>query len=302
LSRPAVSIVIPTLGRETLYSLLEAIRTQDIEKPFEIVLVTDNGLDEARIDRSLTNVIHSGAGRGIASRRNEGFRSAAAEIVVFIDDDERPLNDSWLKSLVEPLLDTGETVATSGVAVPTGQGFIADIISSLGFPGGGSIGFKRMWSVDSGGHTAHICTGNFAIRKEALQMLGGFNEGLKHGAEDTYLARRLEAEGIRAVYVEEATVYHEPRKGLVEFFRWQIRRGRSAYQLKCTRELDRSLVDNRLASTWRILRSNLMSTRGPALLAMVFFEYFFQATGYGLEMLSCRLRSGVDRDQAGKDF
>jgi len=293
LSSPEISIVVVTLGRDTLYPLLEILRTQDTTRPFEVILVAQVPLDESRVDRSIETIIYPTAGHGIAARRNIGFRSAAGEVVVFIDDDERPLGDSWLEGLVDPILTGGETVSTSGVAVPTGEGFIADLISSLGFPGGGSVGFRRMWNVDDRGFTGHICTGNFAVRKDALEELGGFDEGLQHGAEDTHLAEKMSSAGIEAVYVEESTVFHEPRRSLTGFFRWQIRRGRSAYQLKMARELDRRLVGNRFTSTWRILRSNLVSVRAPAMLAIVLFEYLFQAIGYGMEMVLCRPRPGA---------
>jgi GT2 family glycosyltransferase len=285
---PEVSVVIITLCRPELYGLLEELRKQETSRDYEIILVAQNHFDEARIGPNHYRLIEAPQEKGIPYYRNLGMKHAKGEVVAYIDDDEMPMDQKWLDNLVKPIFEAKEEVATSGTHIPTGEGFLADLISSLGFPGGGSIGFKNMWQVDGDRYTDHICTGNFAIKKDVLEKVGGFDESLKHGAEDTHLMVKIKENGIRVSYVEEATIHHKPRKRFLDYMNWQVRRGKSAYELKSIKGLERSHITTRISSSLRIIKENLSTPRGLAVMGMVVLEYLFQAVGYFKEMLNSR--------------
>ncbi len=167
-----ISVVIITLGRSTLYKLIEKLLAQKINYEYEIVLVTQNPLKENLLKNKRIKIYYKPKGKGISYYRNVGIRHSEGEIIVFIDDDEEPINKHWLRNLTLPIIEKKELVTTAGVRIPLGQGYLADSISYLGFPGGGYIGFKTMWKVDENGYTSHLCTGNFAIRGSLLKKLG----------------------------------------------------------------------------------------------------------------------------------
>ncbi|MBA3753582.1 MAG: glycosyltransferase family 2 protein [Nitrospira sp.] len=88
-----VSVVIPTLGRETLALCQEALAKQT-RQPDEVVVV----IDQHR--------------RGVAWARNEGIARATGDLIAFADDDGIPPPD-WLGRLVAAL-DRHQATAAGG--------------------------------------------------------------------------------------------------------------------------------------------------------------------------------------------
>ena len=78
-----VSVVIPTLGRETLNQVRAALEAQT-RRPDEIIVVVDR-------DR-----------KGASWARNEGIRRAKGDLIAFSDDDGVPPQD-WLQRLIAAL-------------------------------------------------------------------------------------------------------------------------------------------------------------------------------------------------------
>ena len=83
IDRHTVSVVIPTLGRDTIESCREALSRQT-RPPDEIIIVLDK-------DR-----------RGPSWARNEGIRSSRGDLIAFTDDDCIPPRD-WLECLIRAI-------------------------------------------------------------------------------------------------------------------------------------------------------------------------------------------------------
>jgi len=285
---PVASVVIITLGRPKLYQLLPALDEQDTDFAFEIVLVANGPVDTGRIRGNSARVYHEEGGLGIPYYRNRGTELALGRIIVFIDDDEMPKDKKWLDSLVNPILSGGEKVTVAGTMVPLGQGFLADLISMLGYPGGGSLGWRNVYKVDENGYTDKLPSGNCAIEKTLLEEVGGFHEDLVYGASDLFLGETLLERGVKMLYVDDAEICHEARGDLMGFISWQIRRGRSVYNLKEVRpitQFSRNHVGGRLKRTWLILKSMFPSWKFIPMLGVLFIEYFCHGLGYLLEMI-----------------
>nr|MBA4405531.1 hypothetical protein [Nanoarchaeum sp.] len=275
---PLVSIIIPTLGRETLYPLISKLLKQKVNFEYEIVLIPQVKLKKNKLKNSKIKIHFEELGKGFAYYRNIGIQKSKGEILAFIDDDELPMNNNWLEQLVNPIITSNEDAVTAGVKIKLGEGYITDSISLLGFPGGGAVGFKTMWHVTKENYTEHLCSGNLGIKKNIIEKIGSFENSLKSGSEDVNLADKLIQNKIKLKYNEEATVYHISRKGFFKFIKWNFLRGKSAAEYIKTQK-SKTKVSGRLASSKKILKKTLKTKYFIGVLFMMFNQYLFQTLG-----------------------
>lgn len=274
-----VSIVIITLVRESLYSLVEMLLEQSTDFSYEIVVIPHKAFDKEKLNCEKVNVYPQEDGKGLSLYRNKGVKKAKGEIVVFIDDDEIPKNTHWLELLVKPILNREVLVTTAGTDIPLRQGYFADSISLLGYPGGAALGFKALWQVDYKGYTKHLCTGNFAIKKSLFEDLGAFDESLKSGAEDVFLSHQIEKNAHKIKFIEEATIEHAARKSLLEFVKWHFVRGKaiaeySKLQLIAAKDVGRLFRILRL-----IIKKSFLTPYFPMVLLLWPIQYLCQSMG-----------------------
>jgi histidinol-phosphate phosphatase family protein len=156
---PIYDIVIPTSGRQSLGRLLES-------------LSRDAGASAGRVI-----VVHDRDGRGPAAARNGGWRKAAAEWVVFLDDDV-VVPDGWRGALAEDLAGLPEHVAGS-------QGRIVVPLPRDRRP--------TDWERNVGGlGSARWATADMAYRRSSLAAVGAFDERFPRAyREDADLGLRL---------------------------------------------------------------------------------------------------------------
>jgi glycosyltransferase involved in cell wall biosynthesis len=200
---PAAAVVFATHNRaERLAALLGSLRAQDIDLPFEVVVV-DDGSDDAtpavlaeellRGDLDLHVLSHDTA-RGPAAARNAGWRAARAPFVAFTDDD-CVVVPGWLRTL-------HETWAQDLARVVQGQVLPNPAEADREGP------FSRSLRVASLG--PFFQTANVAYARELLERVGGFDEETFSvpGGEDVDLAHRCFATGARPVFAAEALALH----------------------------------------------------------------------------------------------
>jgi len=275
-----VSVIIPTLGRETLYPLIDNLLKQKATFSYEIIIIPQVKLDESKLKDKKIKVFYEQLGKGFAYYRNVGIKRSKGDIIAFIDDDEMPKDHQWLNNITRPIREGKEKVVTAGVKIKLGQGYLTDSISFLGFPGGGAIGFRTMWSVDKNNYTRHLCSGNLAIKKSILKKVRNFTNKMKNGNEDVNLADKLISKKIAIKYLEEATVYHIARKGLISFIKWNYLRGKSAGDYLSSNKTDGKIL-NRLKSSGKILNQVTLTKPWylPGVLFTMFNQYLWQTIG-----------------------
>ncbi len=280
-----VSIIIicdkirqPQLDR-LLYSLKDQLRFYACE----ILLLQESDVELTAPDLPIhVRYFTIPARQGIAFNRNKGIESSNGKIIVYIDDDCW-VQEKWLKSLVEPLMHDEKLMAvTSGTKIPSSN-FLGDCVSALGFPGGGSLGFGKMWKVSVEGYTNHLAVGNCALRRTVFNTIGVFDEEMKNGAEDAELSVRLERGGFPIKYVPEGFAYHEARTTWKSFVGWQIRRGRANYHFKKKVGAIGGFVKLRLWSAKNILFANKFNWRLPFIFWFLFMSFMLQQWGYWKE-------------------
>jgi HAD superfamily hydrolase (TIGR01662 family) len=196
---PRYDVVIPTAGRPSLDVLLASLGAADGPLPERLVIVDDRPRTEPalapRVPAALagvTIVVRCG-GRGPAAARNAGWRAGRAPWVAFLDDDVLP-PPGWRAELAADLarLDP-RTVASQGVLrVPLPR----DAATTD-------------WQRNVAGlEEARWATADMALRRAALEAVGGFDERFPRAyREDSDLGLRLTARGL-ALAVGRRQVLH----------------------------------------------------------------------------------------------
>lgn len=197
-------MVVPSHARRLrLRWLLNALEEQSIAPAdFEVIVVHDyEGEDAALVSghplavagRLCEIQIEPGTGRP-SRQRNLGWRTAAAPLVAFIDDDCRP-HDDWLAELVAAASRHPSAIVQGRTRPDPFE------VASFASP------HARSLRVDPPHDFAQTC--NIAYPKDLLERVDGFDETLPAPAgEDTDLGLRARATGAELVGVVDAIVYH----------------------------------------------------------------------------------------------
>lgn len=276
----SIVVIFDKFREEKIIRLLESMKNQIDLYPTEILLLHES--NQAVVTPHLPLVVRYitiPEKKGIPFNRNQGILHAKGEFILFIDDDCW-VQENWLSALVEPLRnDTSLLAVTSGTTIPPSN-FLGDCISALGFPGGGSLGFDKVWRVSAQGFTTHLAVGNCALRRDIFSKVGMFDEDMKNGAEDAEFSVRLERAQIPIKYVPEGHAFHEARTTWNDFVRWQLRRGKANYHFKKKVGKVAGFVRLRLWSAKNIVIKNKFNVGLPVILFLLFSSLVLQQRGF----------------------
>ena len=196
---PSYSIVIPTIGRRSLRTLIDQLVACSGPGPECVVVVDDRPFASGPAEPLSFDaapwpirVIRSG-GRGPAAARNAGWRVARSPWVAFLDDDVEVGKD-WMTHLCVDLSSLVADVA--GV-----QGRIEVPLPASRRP--------TDWERNTAGlQDAAWITADMAYRRAALQAVHGFDERFRRAfREDADLALRVRAAGWRLVRGNRTAVH-----------------------------------------------------------------------------------------------
>ncbi len=229
---PVVSAVIPTRNRPALVCrAVESVLSQTIQN-IECIVVID-GPDEAtchalsQIADSRLKVIPLEQNAGGCEARNIGARTARAEWVALLDDD-----DEWLPQRLEKQL-----AAAAGSAEPAtmvvsrflDRGAEGDeLVRPHLFPKAGQPISDFLWCEVSclGGIAGFPQTSTWLIRREFLLQVP-FTPGLKVLQDLDWLLRGYPHPSMRVVFVDEPlTIFHNEstRQRITKRIDWQYSR------------------------------------------------------------------------------
>ncbi|MEV4313890.1 glycosyltransferase [Actinocrispum sp. NPDC049592] len=201
------TVVIPTVGRECLSVVLNALADGHGPAPREVIVVDDRphpGPD-LPVPEGI-QVVRSG-GRGPAAARNAGWRAAKSEWIAFLDDDVLPPPD-WKASLVKDVaelpVDVAATQARIVVPLPADRA-------------------PTDWERGTAGlMDGRWITADMAYRRTVLARVGGFDERFPRAyREDAELALRVQAAGHRIVAGDRETVHPVREAGFLASLRAQ---------------------------------------------------------------------------------
>jgi len=281
------SVLIPVYNSEKLLKkTLDSIIAQINFEEGEIIVVDDCSTDNSfNIAEGYMQVraIKNQKNSGPAVTRNNAMKAANSELYVFIDSDCEAGKD-WLINIMKEFKNESINVAMGKVKIPKST-FLGDSISALGFPGGGFVGFEKMWKVDKDGFTEHITSCNFAIRKRAVEKAGYFDETFPFPTgEDNEFAWRLTKNGYKIKYCPEAVVWHEPRKDIKSFSKWLFLRGRGSFYLKQKVGSIKGYYKLRTWSSLNVIKNSIKSLNIILVLPLLVYSIVCQQAGYYYEV------------------
>jgi glycosyltransferase involved in cell wall biosynthesis len=211
----SVSAVIATYNRAHLVGkAIESVLGQTY-KSIEVIVVDDGSTDDTQhVLRQFGNrirvIYQDNAGPGAA--RNRGIAAARGEIVAFLDSD-----DIWLPTKIERQI---EVLQGLGESVPcclcSAELRFTDRPTMTSFQSAllGPKDEEGIWL-----NVPEVLTNRFvlfnqmaAVRRSALEKVGGFNEGLRF-LEDYDLALRLSLLGPFAYIRESLVVWNQGSEG-----------------------------------------------------------------------------------------
>ena len=206
-ARPAVSVVVPFRGdRAAAVRLAASVERLERDDGDEVIVADNTAEGAARsLTRDGVRVIPAARERSAYHARNAGARFAAADWILFLDADCRPM--------------PGLLAAYFAESIPSGCGALAGQI--VGEPDQRSLAARYARSRKLFDHADGLiraagggaAAGNLLVRRAAFEEVGGFAEGIRSGG-DLDLCRRLRSAGWRLEFRPQALAHHRHRSSL----------------------------------------------------------------------------------------
>lgn len=215
MSMVELSVVVPTFNRlATLQRALEALGRQSLARArYEVIVVDDGSTDgTAEFLRTMPEVrsVRQPRNSGPAAARNRGIRLAEGELILFLGDDTIARPTLLARHLEAHAALDGAPVAVLGY-VPWEEGaqtitpLMRYLVEGSVFP---QFLFHRISDPDNVPYS-FFYTSNISLRRQFLLDNGLFDEAFRYAyGEDTELAYRLTARGLRIVYREWLVADH----------------------------------------------------------------------------------------------
>jgi hypothetical protein len=262
---PDLTLVIPTIGRETLRGVVDSIAIGEVWPTRVVVVDQSDGKDVALLTASLqgrgvpVDVVRAPL-RGVAAARNRGIERVATRWFAINDDDQRVAAD-WLACMHRRLLAHPGAVIT-GMVAPGGPNVPSSTTDTRPM-----VHTRPLLRRDP------LFAGNMATSLEVYSRVGPFDErSALNGAEDNDWGYRALRYGVPIVYAPEVIVTHLDWRDESEvasthrryaraqgaFYGKHLRHGDPFIALRATRDLARG--------PWLLLRAGISRDRWLAAL------------------------------------
>ncbi|CAO4196287.1 glycosyltransferase [Methylorubrum extorquens] len=225
-TRPLVSLVIPTAGRDSLIggrnidllaACLASIRETGTYDNIEIVAVDNGDLrpqTRAAVERfGARTVTWDKPVFNVAAKMNLGARGASGEVLVFLNDDISVVTPDWIEAMLAQLAIPGVGAVGPKLLFEDGSLQHAGVVFGEGLPDHVRRGFP---GDDAGYHGSSLANRNtlavtgacVMVRRSDFEVIQGFDEGYAVNYNDIDLCLRLGERGLRTVYCAEASLHH----------------------------------------------------------------------------------------------
>ena len=208
------SVIIPVYnGAATLKRTIESFLGQDFDPPgaFELVLCDDGSTDgtggilKGYAGHPQVKVIFS-ENRGQSAASNLGARAAAGDILIFSAQDIVPAHPRYLWGHVQGHLAPKRPLCLTGYIRYPEELLDSEFMISLHF---GVHQFDYYNIPDPGNlDPLKLYAPNFSVPRDWFFEVGGFDEELRYGFQDSELGVRFHLAGGKLALAEDLTVFH----------------------------------------------------------------------------------------------
>jgi len=206
------SVVIPTLHRTSfLLTTLKDLVVQEFEHPFEILIVDQSDQSDQKVinyvkEFDLIKYHHITSFKGLPEARNYGASKALYDYLLYLDDDIRCEAD-LLKQHYIFLKKSTISMVAGGIT----EKFKANSDCDIGKFVQRTANPLRGFHMEGQKEVDHAGGGNFSVKKEVYDQVGGIDEQLTKGAalyEETDFCLRLKKAGHTIFYNHKAHMFH----------------------------------------------------------------------------------------------
>ncbi|RMG04627.1 MAG: glycosyltransferase [Nitrospirae bacterium] len=219
-----VSVIIPVYNAgDFIEKVVDAIFKQDYPGEIETIVVNDGSSDDTSlkartmitsVPKSRTLIVIDQPNKGAAEATNTGIRNATHDIVCSVDSDVL-LYPDWLKKVVQEFSDPKVAAVQGYYMTPKDASFWAKM-----------MGYDVELRYDSikSKYVSHVCTGNTAYRRDAIERVGLFDSSFVYGY-DNDMSYRLQKAGYKLVFLKDAQCDHYWKSTLYGYLKQQFRAG-----------------------------------------------------------------------------
>lgn len=186
--KPTISLIIPAYNEEDyLPACLDAVMQNVAGKVAEIIVVDNNSTDGTKqvVERypGVTYVFEPR--KGITRARQCGFRAATGDILAYVDADTHP-PAGWIDQILEQFGSRDDLACLSGPYSFYDLSGIRNNISNGWF-----VAARPLYRI-----TGYLMVGgNFAIPRDVLVKMGGFDSSIEFYGEDVDIGKRARKHG-----------------------------------------------------------------------------------------------------------
>jgi glycosyltransferase involved in cell wall biosynthesis len=241
-ARPAVSIVIPAFNaRDLIGRALESLYAQEVDAPFEIIVVAsgeDDCADYLREHHSSVRVHHRGDRMLPGPARNVGVRMALGEVIAFASADTRA-EPRWLAERLR-LHRAGCDLVGGSILNGTPKSWIGTA--------GYLMEYSALLPVEALLRQQDVAHA-LSFTRSVFELVGEYPEDIATG-EDTIFNQRCLARGLRLGFAPQAGLYHDNPRDLRGFLHHAAGHGQGLAQCIKRYELATSFSDADAWSRW----------------------------------------------------
>ena len=191
-----LSFVVPAYNEEAyLPACLESIlaQTRELGEPVEIIVVNNASTDRTRevaLGYAGVRVVDEPQ-KGLTFARQAGFAASSGELIANVDSDSR-LTPEWVQRVLNGFAADPKLVGLSGPFIYYDMTDSQRLSVHVFYVVAWLVYVINRWVLRAG---SMLQGGNFVLRRDALERIGGFNTAISFYGEDTDIARRMSQVG-----------------------------------------------------------------------------------------------------------
>jgi GT2 family glycosyltransferase len=235
--KSASIVILSYNSREDLEECIPSLMSQTYQD-FEIIVVdnasTDGSEEFIRTNYPMIKVVQTGKNLGYPAGNNAGFEVAEGEYIAVVNPDT-VADPQWLAELIKPL-ERDHTIAatTSKILIYYQKDRINTCANTSHLTG---LTFCRGLnkSVDEFNNfqaVGAVSGCSFAIRRDVLKYINGFDPDFFLYMEDADLSWRIRFAGGKILYVPESIIYHKFNLSIAPWKEFYLERNRYLILLK----------------------------------------------------------------------